>query len=95
MPANSRPEDRSRQAWCLALFGSEWSTNVSKPDFIAYSVIEKGKNVKPYRHCVGSAWKTKKGDGITLHLDSFPSNGSGDIVLMPQKDDERVDGVEA
>lgn len=55
------------------------------PDLIAYSVIEKGKKEKPIWHRVGAAWKTQKGDGLTLQLDSLPIDGR--VVLMPPKAD--------
>ena len=60
----------------------------NKPAFIAYTVVDKGKKTKPFFHRIGAAWATEKGDGFNLHLDSYPSDGTGNIVLMPPKAEE-------
>ena len=49
-------------------------TNVAdsnKPEFLAYSVIEKGGGERPYWHKVGAVFPNK-GGGYTLILDSLP-----------------------
>lgn len=56
---------------------------MSKPDFIAYSVKDKGHNVKPYWHRIGAAWANKEGNGFTIDLESLPLEGR--IVLLSPK----------
>jgi hypothetical protein len=59
---------------------------MSKPQFIAYSVIEREKKEKPHWHPIGAAWKQTKGEGYNLQLDSLPIDGR--IVLLPPKADD-------
>jgi hypothetical protein len=59
---------------------------MSKPDFIAYSVVPGKDRKKPYWHRLGSAFKQAKGDGYNIQLNSMPIDGR--IVLVPPKHDE-------
>ncbi len=56
-------------------------TTNKKPAFEAFTVREsKGKS---YFTKVGTAWPTKKGDGLMLYLDALPANGK--LILTAPK----------
>jgi hypothetical protein len=55
------------------------------PDFIAYTLRDRGSEQKPIRTRIGSAWNHEKGGGMTLQLEALPLNFDGRIVLWPPK----------
>ena len=58
-----------------------------KPTLIAYTVIERGKNQKPFWVRIGGAWPFENGkNGFTIQLDALPIDGR--IVLAEPKADE-------
>ncbi len=62
-------------------------SNASKPDYIAYNVVE-GSDDKKIWNRVGAAWTHGDGDGINIVLDSLPL--SGKISLrVPKSDDDK------
>jgi hypothetical protein len=57
----------------------------NKPEFLAYSVIEKGAGEKSYWHKIGAVF-SNKGGGYTLLLDSLPLDRR--VVLRKPSDPE-------
>jgi len=45
------------------------------PDFLAYTVIDRGEGQKGIWRQVGSAWLHNDGNGMQLRLDAFPVDG--------------------
>ncbi len=66
---------------------------MSKPDLIAYSVVQGKDKNKPYWHRLGSAFNRAKGEGYTIQLNSVPIDGR--IVLLPPKEAETADSKAA
>lgn len=68
------------------------------PSYSAFVVreYERAGETKTAWTDIGVAFTTKKGDGLNLHLDALPTNGS--LVLLPyeerKKRGDRGDGAE-
>ncbi|MEM7408867.1 MAG: hypothetical protein AAF430_01365 [Myxococcota bacterium] len=60
------------------------------PDFIAYSVIDRGVGNKPFWRSIGSAWMHEDGNGLQVRLDAMPLEGTVTLrIPLPTEEDTR------
>ena len=58
----------------------------NKPTLFAYAVKDRGRNQKAIWTKIGAAWPHENGNGFTIELDAFPTNGR--LVLTEPKTDD-------
>lgn len=57
----------------------------NEPKFYVYTAKDRGKGKKAFWICIGAAWATKNGKGVSINLDALPTDGK--LILMPPKSD--------
>ena len=60
----------------------------SSPDYVVYTVKERGQGQDPFWLRIGAAWANKDGKGFNVQLDALPLNGR--LVLRVPKEEEEV-----
>jgi hypothetical protein len=56
------------------------------PALIAWAVVERGE--KKFWNRIGAAWEHEDGDGLSLHLDLFPTTGGRIVLRAPKQEEE-------
>lgn len=45
------------------------------PDYVGYTLKDRGEGQEPFWLAIGAAWKHEDGKGMTLHMDAAPLDG--------------------
>ena len=60
----------------------------SSPDFVVYTVKERGQGQDPFWLRIGAAWANKDGKGFNVQLDALPLNGRLVLRVPKPKEEE-------
>lgn len=67
------------------------TTEPKNPDFLAWHVHSKGE--KTFWTRIGASWLHRDGNGMSVHLETFPIDGR--IVLRAPRQDAAEEGARA